>query len=127
MADWALDASAVLAFFRNEPGGELVERVFAASQITAINFSEVIGRLVDFGLDPADAAAAARACGYAVVPFDEELGVRAGQLRGATRHLGLSLGDRACLALAGREGLPVLTADRVWASLDIGVEIRLIR
>ena len=59
--------------------------------------------------------------------FDEALGLRAGALRLATRHLGLSLGDRACLALAEREQLPILTGDGAWALLDIGLDIRLIR
>lgn len=62
-----------------------------------------------------------------IVPFDGELAYETAGLRPATKHLGLSLGDRACLALAKREGLPALTADRVWSGLDIGVEVRLIR
>jgi PIN domain nuclease of toxin-antitoxin system len=61
------------------------------------------------------------------VPFDEELARGAGALRPATKSLGLSLGDRACLALAQREGLPVLTADRAWAKLAVGVEVKVIR
>ena len=62
-----------------------------------------------------------------IVPFDDELAYDSAGLRPATERLGLSLGDRACLALAKREGLPVLTADRAWSELDIGVEVRLIR
>lgn len=62
-----------------------------------------------------------------IVPFDDELAYDCAGLRPVTKHLGLSLGDRACLALAKREVLPVLTADRVWSELDIGVEVRLIR
>jgi PIN domain nuclease of toxin-antitoxin system len=61
------------------------------------------------------------------VIFDGPMALRAGKLRAAARSRGLSLGDRACLALAQREGLPALTADRAWAGLDIGVEVRLIR
>lgn len=63
----------------------------------------------------------------AIVPFDDELAYDSAGLRPATKHLGLSLGDRACLALAKREGLPALTADLAWAGLDIGVEVQLIR
>lgn len=62
-----------------------------------------------------------------MAPFDTDLALRAALLRNSTRPYGLSLGDRACLALARREGLPVLTADRSWAKLDVGVEVVLIR
>jgi PIN domain nuclease of toxin-antitoxin system len=50
-----------------------------------------------------------------------------GALRPATKALGLSLGDRACLALARRERLPILTADRSWAKLDLGIPIKVMR
>jgi ribonuclease VapC len=127
MSRCVLDSSAVLASIRGEPGGELVGQADPTSIISSVNIAEVVSRLLDVGHDEADAIALARIGGYPVAAFDESLGLRAGALRLRTRHLGLSLGDRACLALAEREGLPVLTADRGWASLDIGVEIRLIR
>ena len=62
-----------------------------------------------------------------IVPFDEGHAYKAGSLRHSTRHVGLSLGDRACLVLAAAMSLPALTADRAWADLDIGVEVQLIR
>jgi ribonuclease VapC len=62
-----------------------------------------------------------------ILPFDTELAYRAGILRSQTRKLGLSFGDRACLALGWQLDVPVLTADRNWRSLDVGVEIRVIR
>jgi len=62
-----------------------------------------------------------------VVPFDGLQARTAARLRSTTRHAGLSLGDRACLALADRLGYPVVTADRVWASLEVGIEIIMIR
>jgi PIN domain nuclease of toxin-antitoxin system len=95
--------------------------------ISAVNVAEVITRLIDLGYSPEAAEAAVSRGGFEVIPFDMAAASLAAKLRVATRHLGLSLGDRACLALAERERLPVLTADRAWASLDIGVEIRLIR
>lgn len=127
MAAWVLDSSTVLAALRGEPGGDEARAQFEQSLISAVNLAEVVGRLVDLGYDQDEAKTYARLGDYAVAPFDMALGLRAGELRAATRRLGLSLGDRACLALAEREGLPVLTADRAWATLDIGVEIRLIR
>ena len=65
--------------------------------------------------------------GLDVMPFDTGLAYAAGLLRDATREAGLSLGDRACLALAGRDGLPALTADRSWERLRVGVDVRPIR
>ena len=127
MADRVLDSSAVLASARKEPGGDIASATFGTSLVSAVNLTEVVSRLVDVGLSFDAARHVVDSAGFSIVGFDEGLALRAGALRAATRHLGLSLGDRACLALAQREGLPVLTADRAWASLDIGVEIRLIR
>jgi ribonuclease VapC len=62
-----------------------------------------------------------------IVPFDTSLAVRSGLLRAATKRFGLSLGDRACLALAELRRLPVYTAERSWASLDLPIDIRVIR
>ena len=127
MNSWILDSSAVLACIRGEPGGDVASAAFGESLISAVNLCEVVAHLVDRGIPEADAFGLAGNAPYVVAEFDEGLALKAGALRAATRRLGLSLGDRACLALALREGLPVLTADRAWASLDIGVEIRLIR
>ena len=127
MADWVLDASAVLAVVLDEPGGELVRPLIAESLLSAVNLVEVATRLLDFGFPSAEIGGRLERLRFRVVPFDEGLALSAGLLRVQTRHLGLSLGDRACLALAQRQGLPVLTADRAWARLDVGVEVVLIR
>ncbi len=127
MANWVLDSSAVLACLRGEPGGDVAEAAFTSSLISAVNLAEVVSKLVEHGLGEAEGVSLAMAGGYSVMDFDEALGLRAGALRLATRHLGLSLGDRACLALAEREQLPILTGDGAWALLDIGLDIRLIR
>lgn len=127
MADCVLDASAVMALLRNERGAETVAARLAGAFISAANYAEVISKLVDFG-SPADLAAeAAGLLGMAVIALDEIDARLAGMLRELTRVRGLSLGDRACLALGARLGLPVLTADRAWAELDVGVEVVLIR
>lgn len=127
MADWVLDASAVLAVILPETGGDMVRPLMARSLLGAVNLTEVVTRLLDLGFAPAEVDRVLKRMQFTLVPFDEDLASNAGRLRTKTRHLGLSVGDRACLALAQREGLPALTCDRAWAKLDVGVEVVLIR
>ncbi len=110
-----------------EPGAEAVPSAAEGLSITAVNHAEVVGKLIDDGFDADQARETVHSFGYEVIDFDTDLAFRAGLLRRDTRALGLSLGDRACLALALREKLPVYTADRRWAELDLGIEIRLVR
>ncbi len=127
MAEAVLDASAVLASLRREPGGAIVDAIMAVSAISAVNASEVVATLIDMGDSVEDAHGKFNALALSIVPADAELALDAGSMRAWTRHLGLSLGDRFCLALGRRCGLPVYTADRRWADLAGGVDIRLIR
>ena len=127
MTDRVLDASALLAFLGGEPGGEAVGPMLEASLVSAVNMAEVMTKLVDRGIGAVQAAEVIRALPCRVTAFDLEAGLAAGALRSATVHRGLSLGDRACLALGRAEQLPVLTADCAWAALDLGVEVVLIR
>ena len=127
MTRCVVDTSVVLAYFIREPGWELAESILAESYISSVNFSEVAARLIDKGCSVETAKARAGDLAYTVVNADAEMAVDAGALRAATRHLGLSLGDRFCLALGQRTGLPVYTADRKWAELDFDIDIRLIR
>lgn len=127
MAEWVLDSSAVLAVLRDEPGAEQVRDRLTQAVISAVNYAEVVSKLVDQGAAGDLAIRAAGELGLFVTPLDEPTATRAGALRETTRSHGLSLGDRACLALAERSGLPVLTADRAWADLDLGIEVVLIR
>ena len=127
MAAVLLDASAVLAALLQEPGGEAVDARFAEAEIGAVNASEVVAKLVDRGQTPAAAEAALRDTLLPVRGFGPADAMRAGRLRAETRGRGLSLADRACLAQAAGAGLPVLTADRAWAGLDIGIEVEVIR
>jgi ribonuclease VapC len=127
MADILLDASAMLAVIQVEPGAEVVRRALHGAAISAVNLAEVVTKLVERGLPADDALQSVRAFPIPVMEFDSSLAERTGTLRRATKEFGLSLADRACLALAEREGLPVLTTDRKWAELDIGVDIRLVR
>ncbi len=122
-----LDSSAVLTVINGEAGAERVEAVLTGGSISAANFSEVLSKLVDKGHDDGDAVAVLDALPLTVLPMDAAQARRAGLLRRQTRKLGLSLGDRACLALAVETGLPVVTADRAWAQLDLGIPVTVVR
>ena len=122
-----LDASAVLALVQAERGADTVYEHLAAAIICAPNVTEVVTKLIDNGRSDHEAMAVFVALGLQVLPFDGTLALRAGALRRHALGRRLSLGDRACLALAERERLPTLTADRIWTDLDIGIEIHLIR
>lgn len=121
------DSSALLAIAFRERGAAAAGRALSGALLSAVNAAEVVSRLVDTGASAADARAVLLAFGLTIHPFDAALAIDAGLLRTATRDLGLSLGDRACMALARRERARVITADRSWATLDVGVEIELIR
>jgi PIN domain nuclease of toxin-antitoxin system len=123
-----LDASAVLAVVFQEPGHERVdEEIEDGAYILTVNLAEVVATMQQRGLSEARIRAILSTIRAQLVPFDEDLAYRAGLLRSATRAAGLSLGDRACLALAERLGLPAMTSDRVWSSLQIGIQVDVIR
>lgn len=128
-APYVLDSSALLALINAEAGAE---RVWAVLQnetglLLSVNLTEILTRLVDWHV-PLDAALdRLQALPIEIVPFDQLLAVGASELRGSTRHGGLSLGDRACLALGRQRGATVLTADRACSALEIGITIECIR
>ena len=122
-----VDASAVLAFILQETGAEAVADLRGSGVISTVNLAEVASRLVDLGYTRRKIDAALNDLFLTVEPFGKADATQAALLRTSTRHVGLSLGDRACLALAMRERLPVLTGDRDWSKVDVGVDIRLIR
>lgn len=127
MANAILDASALLAYLQGEPGGPIVEALMASSVICAVNVAEVVGKLIDGGLQPTAATDIVASLPLTIVALDARRGLRAGVLRQATHSRGLALGDRCCLALAEAEGAPAVTADRLWAQLEIDAEVQLIR
>ncbi len=127
MTDVVLDASAVLAVLNGEPGADSVRPHLPGAHISAVNAAEVAAKLVDGGADAIAAGRTLDRLGARVVAFDRDDVVPAARLRAKSRAAGLSLGDRACLALAQRLGAPALTADRAWRGLDTDVEVRLIR
>jgi PIN domain nuclease of toxin-antitoxin system len=123
-----LDASAALCFLNNEPGAEIVERMLGRAIICSVNLAEVVSKLTEHGnsADWIRQDMARLQTRMRVVDFDIDLAWRAGLLRATTRHLGLSLGDRACLALAEREGGVAVTCDRAWREVA-GVAVELVR
>ena len=127
MSRAVLDASAMLAFLRGEPGGDVRERITAATRLaSAVNVAEVGSRLSDLG---ASLAEVRRAIAL-MAPWRSSPSMPSRhmpRLAYAGRRTVLSLGDRACVQLAASRGLPAVTADRAWAELDVDVEVRLIR
>jgi ribonuclease VapC len=123
-----LDASAVLAFMLGEAGAGRVQQAIAdGAVISAVNVTEVVTRQIDRGAPADEARLNVEELEVEVIPFDEDLAYRAGLLRPATKPAGLSLGDRACLALAERLNLPALTTDRAWSRVQVGIQIDVIR
>jgi PIN domain nuclease of toxin-antitoxin system len=121
-----LDASALLALLNAEEGADLVQDFLPQSVISTVNLAEVVTRLSILGMPEGEVREALTVLGLEIIPFDEEQAFRAGLLSVYTQPLGLSLGDRACLALALTTRDTALTANRIWKDLDIGVAIKLI-
>lgn len=126
-ADAVLDASAVLAYLGGEPGSERVEAVLSGARISAANLAEIVGKLSERGAGEEDLRMILGPLNLAVDVFDEEQAWTAGVWRAETKALGLSLGDRACLALAAARGATAYTADRRWAETDLGVAVEVVR
>ena len=127
MSSTVLDASALLAFLHRETGFQVVADHIKDGAVSAVNLSEVVARLADRGLLEQVIRQSLESMSVAVIPFETEQAFIAGMLRVETRSVGLSLGDRACLALARQLCVPALTADRRWAELDVGIDVQVIR
>jgi PIN domain nuclease of toxin-antitoxin system len=123
----ALDASAALALILKEPGSDIVAGMLGESAISSVNMAEVYSKCTDRGLDPAVVRGMFTGLGVKVLPFSDRHALVAGQLRTQTRSSGLSLGDRACLATGIVEKRRVVTADRIWLTLGLDIEITSIR
>lgn len=123
-----LDASALLALLQAEVGWEKVaDALREGGVISAVNLAEVAAKLSDHGVPEVEGEGLLTSLGLMVVPFDEGLAYQTGRLRRKTSSAGLSLADRACLALAQRDGLGVLTADHAWTGLVADVEVSVLR
>lgn len=130
LANWpayVVDASALLAFSQGEEGANEVGPLLERSVISSVNWAEVLQRAIFSGLGVQGKQEDLESLGVQILPFTVEDAGYTAQLWLNTRRAGLSLGDRACLSLAHRLGLPALTADRAWSGLDLEIEVRLIR
>jgi PIN domain nuclease of toxin-antitoxin system len=122
-----LDASAVLALLHKEPGADTVAEKLPNAVISTVNLAEVVTKLVDAGMPLEEARNAVDTLGLRYLSFEATTAFQVGGLRKQTRALGLSLGDRACLATGAEQGVPVVTAERSWGNLTAGVDVELIR
>lgn len=127
MAETVLDASAVLAVLNGEPGSEMVAGTLPGAVVSAVNLSEVVAKLCEVGVPEKLVRQALEPLGLEVADFDIGQAFEAGLLYRSARCAGLSLGDRACLSLGKMRGATVLTADKMWAQLSLGVTVRVIR
>lgn len=122
-----LDASALLAYLQDEPGGEEIEAVLPESVISSVNWAEVVQKSIAAGVIVDGMRDELKALGLEIYPFLLEDAEVTGQLWLQTRQYGLSLGDRACLSLAMRLSVPVVTTDQAWTNLSLPLDIRVIR
>lgn len=128
-----LDASALMAVLHAEDGASVViEAIGEGAAVSVVNWAEVLSKLAEAGKDPEVAAAELRRAegsrrALSIEPLTAADCVAVARLRPVTRRQGLSLADRACLALAERLDVPALTADRKWLEADVAAEIQLIR
>jgi len=127
LSERVLDASAVLARIFEERGHEVVRDALGESYISTVNLAEVASKLADRGYADESIGWILRDLPAEIVPFSTTTAIEAGRLRPITRTSGLSLGDRACLALAVELGLPALTADRRWTHVRTRAKVEMIR
>ena len=127
MSAIVFDSSVLIAILRQEPGSEVGEQSLNDALISTVNLAEVATYLARNSVPPETINDALATFPIEVVPFDREQGLIAGYLYPVCKSLGLSLGDRACFALAKSKRLPVLTADRAWLELEIDVSVNSIR
>lgn len=122
-----LDASALLAYVQNERGAEVVDSVLSEAAISAVNWSEVIQKSIGNDVAVGGMLEDLIALGLAVLPFSAEDAETAARLSVHTKRYGLSLGDRACLGLGLKLGVPVMTTDRAWTKVELPLIVRLVR
>ena len=120
-----LDASALLAWLQREPGGAEVKDMLDGGLVTAANWCEVLQKVRQHGGNADEVGLLLRSLGLAVADVIRVDGERAARLW--TRENPLSLGDRLCLSVAERLGLPAVTAESRWTASEVGIDVELIR
>jgi ribonuclease VapC len=128
MSRVVFDASAILAVSNSERGSEIVVNRSHDAVMSSVNVAEVYARLLRAGVPRESIDDGLTSLVTTIVPLDHEMAIAVGEIHTATRFLGLSLADCACLAVARQFGLPALTTDRAWAELQLpGVVVEVIR
>jgi PIN domain nuclease of toxin-antitoxin system len=123
-----LDASALLALIQNEKGADIIRPLLKRAVMSTINVAEVLTALQRVEIQPKDAIVSIRDVIQGIIPFDVEQAQCAAELQPYVRHKGLSLGDRACIALGQKIQAPIYTADKIWGELQLdNIIINLIR
>jgi PIN domain nuclease of toxin-antitoxin system len=127
VSNYVLDASALLAFLNEEPGAERVGELLDSAVVSSVNMSEVITKLIDAQMPETEIELVLSYLSCEVSPFELDDAWHTARLRPLTKKEGLSLGDRACLGLARKLGVPAVTADRAWQRLRLDVPVEVIR
>ena len=127
MSSVVLDASAILAVARNEPGADVVNTHRANAIISAVNHMEVISKLLRFDIPMNEIEIFLSEAFPSVTEFDHQQAPLAAQLHAENRKHRLSYADTACFALAMTRNIPVLTGDRKWSTIPLDVEVRMFR
>jgi PIN domain nuclease of toxin-antitoxin system len=127
MSKLVIDASALLAVLLDEEYAKEAERLLSVSIMSAVNFSEVVGKLTDIDMPENKIKEILESLPIEIYPFDKEQAYISGLLRPITKSKGLSFGDRACLSLGMVLKSSVVTMDKVWKNLNVGVEIKVLR
>jgi PIN domain nuclease of toxin-antitoxin system len=122
-----IDASAILALLNQEKGSEEIAKYIDQAVISTVNLSEVIAKLAEAGIPEDIIKEILSYLNLEVIPFNKDQAFKAGTLRPLTKSIGLSFGDRACLALGITLNLLVITTDRLWSSLNLEIEVQVLR
>ncbi len=126
-AEYVLDASAILAAMQGEPGSEKVAAMLGNAAVSSVNVAEVVTKLLRAGQAESSIHEDLAALRLETIPFDQALAYKTASLYPKTSRIGLSLGDRACLATAKHLGVPAVTMDRSWKTARLGIRVLVLR